>query len=226
MLYSAEVAAPTAPTGRSTSRGRIDKREAILEAAFSVFAREGYAQATVQDIADHAGVAKPTIYNHFGDKDTLFLRAMVAAADTVSSENLAVVDRLRNPVGDLRAALEDVAYRILRVCCSERSCALRRLTYGQIASLPELVDAVQKRTSGQLGDAVADRLSRLSLSGHLRRCDPAEAAEQFLALLTGPMDARSRLGTRKVSLAEVRTVARAAVDTFLRAYQAVDAKTS
>ncbi|MFE2846181.1 hypothetical protein ACFXKS_21950 [Streptomyces scopuliridis] len=39
------------------------------------------------------------------------------------------------------------------------------------------------------------------------------------------MELRTRLGTRKVSDAELRTVGRAAVDTFLRAYapRAVDA---
>ncbi|HEX2314666.1 MAG TPA: TetR/AcrR family transcriptional regulator C-terminal domain-containing protein, partial [Thermomonospora sp.] len=61
-------------------------------------------------------------------------------------------------------------------------------------------------------------LARLSLAGRLRRCDPSTAAEQFLALLTGPAEARSRYGTRTVGEEELRAVARAAVDTFLAAY--------
>ncbi|WP_345439060.1 TetR/AcrR family transcriptional regulator C-terminal domain-containing protein [Actinoallomurus vinaceus] len=60
--------------------------------------------------------------------------------------------------------------------------------------------------------------ARLSLAGRLRRCDPAQAAEHLLALLTGPMEARTLLGTRQASPAETRAVAEAAVDTFLRAY--------
>ncbi|ADI03638.1 TetR family transcriptional regulator [Streptomyces bingchenggensis BCW-1] len=208
------------PAARTAARGRIDKRQAILEAAFTVFARRGYAQACVQDIADEAGVAKPTVYNHLGDKENLFRHAMEAAADAVMRENLAVVERLRTTGDDLRAALEDVAYRMLKVCCGERSRALRSLTYSQVATFPELIETVQGRTSIGLGEAVADRLARLSLSGRLRQCDPGQAAEQFLALLTGPMEARSRLGTREVSAAETRAVANAAVDTFLRAYAA------
>ncbi|MEV8061343.1 TetR/AcrR family transcriptional regulator C-terminal domain-containing protein [Streptomyces antimycoticus] len=62
--------------------------------------------------------------------------------------------------------------------------------------------------------------ARLSPAGRPRPGDPARAAEQLLALLTGPMEVRSRPGTRKVSAAETRTVARSAVDTFLRAYEA------
>lgn len=218
MRYTASVAAGTSQAGQAAARGRIDKRQAILDAAFVVFARRGYAQACVQEIAEEAGVAKPTIYNHLNDKETLFRHALAAASDAVLAENLSVVDRLRNPGPDLRAALEDLAYRLIRVCCAERSRSLRRLTYGQVAQFPDLIDIVVSRTSDRLAEALADRLARLSLSGRLRAGDPATAAEQFLVLITGPMEGRSRLGTRKVATAEMHAVATAAVDTFLRAY--------
>ncbi|WP_109525863.1 MULTISPECIES: TetR/AcrR family transcriptional regulator [Nocardia] len=208
----------TTPTGATSSRGRIDKRQAILDAAFVVFARRGYALAGVQEIAEEAGVAKPTIYNHLNDKETLFRHALTAVADSVLAENLTVVARLRNPGPDLGAALRDLALRLIRVCCAERSRSLRWLTYAQVAQFPDLIDIVVGRTSDRLGEALADRLARLSLSGRLRPCDPAVAAEQFLVLITGPMEGRSRLGTRKVAVAEMRAVADTAVDTFLRAY--------
>ncbi|MEU5924890.1 TetR/AcrR family transcriptional regulator C-terminal domain-containing protein [Streptomyces antimycoticus] len=165
------------------------------------------------------------MYNHLTDKETLFRHAMEAAADAVMAENLAVVERLREPGDDLRAALEDMAYRMLQVCCGERSRALRRLTYAQAADFPDLIEIVQGRTAIRPGEAPADRPARLSPArlspaGRPRPGDPARAAEQLLALLTGPMEVRSRPGTRKVSAAETRTVARSAVDTFLRAYEA------
>ncbi|SCF35312.1 transcriptional regulator, TetR family [Micromonospora carbonacea] len=207
-----------APAGRTGSRGRIDKRQAILDAAFVVFARRGYAQACVREIAEAAGVAKPTVYNHLSDKESLFRRALQAGADAVLAENLAVVDQLRNPGPDLRAALEDVAYRLLRVGNGERSRALRWLTYAQVARFPDLVDTVTTHVWGGLGEALADRLARLALSGRLQPGDPERAAEQFLALLTGPLETRSRLGAREVSDSEIRALASAAVETFLRAY--------
>lgn len=212
------MAAVTTPTGSSASRGRIDKRQAILDAAFVVFARRGYAQAGLQEIAEVAGVAKPTIYNHLNDKETLFRHALAAVGETVLAENLAVVERLREPGEDLRACLEDVAFRLIRSCCSEQSRSLRWLTYGQVAQFPDLIDIVVSRTSDQLADALADRMARLSLAGLLRTSDPTIAAEQFLVLITGPMEGRTRLGTRKVATAEMHAVATAAVDTFLRAY--------
>jgi hypothetical protein len=71
-------------------------------------------------------------------------------------------------------------------------------------------------------DALADRLARLTLAGRLRIGDPVVAADQFWALLVGPAEARSRMGTRPVPDGELHMVTTAAVDTFLRAFGVPD----
>lgn len=205
-------------TGTTAARGRIDKRQAILDVAFTVFARRGYDKACVQEIADEAGVAKPTVYNHLNDKQTLFRHAVLAAADTVATETLAIVDRLREPGDDLSAALTTTARALLAECSGARARSLRALTYAQLAAFPDLADTVLERTSRHIAEALADRLARLALAGRLQTNDPAQAAEQLLALLTAPLEARSRLGTREVSDAEQADIADAAVRTFLSAY--------
>ncbi|WP_040813575.1 TetR/AcrR family transcriptional regulator [Nocardia concava] len=206
-------------TTAKASRGRIDKRQAILEAALTVFARRGYAQACVQEIADAAAVAKPTVYNHLTDKETLFREAISAAAETVGEQALTALEPLREP-GELDAALGETALLLLRACSDDRALALHRLTYAQAADFPDLVDTVLTRTTIRLRETLADRLARLALAGRLRHGDPAVAAEQFLALLSGPLEIRSRQGNRTVPAAELRAVAEAATDTFLRAYRA------
>jgi hypothetical protein len=105
------------------------------------------------------------------------------------------------------------------VChCEERSVAVRRLLSAELTRFPDLIDIVRGRAADRVTEALADRLARLALAGRLRRLDPAQAAEQFIALLTGPIEARSRLGTRQVPDDELWAVTRAAVETFLRAY--------
>jgi AcrR family transcriptional regulator len=47
------------------------RRDHILDAATRVFAAKGYNGATIRDIAQAAGVADGTIYNHFENKDAL-----------------------------------------------------------------------------------------------------------------------------------------------------------
>ncbi|MFJ1584791.1 TetR/AcrR family transcriptional regulator [Streptomyces sp. NPDC088197] len=232
--------ATPASGNRTASRGRIDKRQAILDAAFAVFAKRGYAGACMEEIAEVAGVAKHTVYNHLGDKENLFHAAMEATGNAVMDGNLALAEQLTveggangrsgeadEESGDgegsdpVRSRLEEVGYRMLLQCCDPRSWALRRLLHAEITRFPGLLEVVWGRGADRLRQTLADRMARLSLAGLLRPCDPVEAAEQFLALLTGPMEARSQLGTRPVPDTELHTVADAAVDTFLRAFRDV-----
>lgn len=99
---------------------------------------------------------------------------------------------------------------------------MRWLLHAETARFPGLLKEAQRDGAQRVQDVLADRLARLALSGRLVVSDPDHASEQFLALLTGPMELRSRLGTRRVPDAELRTVARAATDTFLRAFGPAD----
>ncbi|MFF4276725.1 TetR/AcrR family transcriptional regulator C-terminal domain-containing protein [Streptomyces sp. NPDC001536] len=88
--------------------------------------------------------------------------------------------------------------------------AVRQLACAQAAQFPDLAVSVHERTALRVRCALADRLARLVLAGHLRPCAPELAAEHFLVLLTGPLEYRPD--------AAPDTVADAAVDVFLRAY--------
>ena len=201
----------------TVTRGRIDKRQAILDAAFTVFARDGYRQASVDTVAATAGVAKHTIYNHFGDKQSLFRAAVAALADDALARNLAALESLRVD-RDPAEALAEVGLKLAECYCDEKSWALRRLLNAELSHLPELQDIVRDRATDKVNDALGDRLARLALAGRLRITDPAVAAEQFGALLTAPLETRSRLGIRKLSATELAEVTQNAVQTFLRAF--------
>jgi TetR/AcrR family transcriptional regulator, fatty acid metabolism regulator protein len=62
---------------RTGAAPAADKRRMILDAAVRVFARQGFNQCRVSDIADEAGVAYGLVYHYFRSKDevldTLFL---------------------------------------------------------------------------------------------------------------------------------------------------------
>jgi TetR/AcrR family transcriptional regulator len=59
-------------------------RERLLRAAVDVFDRKGYAAASVREIVELAGVAKPALYYHFGSKERLLLTVLDAAAQEFS----------------------------------------------------------------------------------------------------------------------------------------------
>ncbi|NOZ57855.1 MAG: TetR/AcrR family transcriptional regulator [Calditrichaeota bacterium] len=53
-------------------RERQGRLEAIRKAALKLFARDGYAQTTMDQVAEEAELAKGTIYYYFGSKAQLF----------------------------------------------------------------------------------------------------------------------------------------------------------
>ncbi|HHP7236504.1 MAG TPA: TetR/AcrR family transcriptional regulator [Desulfobacterales bacterium] len=55
-------------------RGKNDKYHRILEAAVKVFARNGFHQSTISEIAREAGVADGTIYLYFKNKGDILVQ--------------------------------------------------------------------------------------------------------------------------------------------------------
>ena len=53
-------------------RSRGNKKDRIIEAAAQVFARSGYSNASVANIARHANIGKGTVYEYFQSKEDLF----------------------------------------------------------------------------------------------------------------------------------------------------------
>lgn len=59
------------------------RRQEILHAAREVFARKGYNDATLDDVAERAEFGKGTLYNYFPNKESLFLSVIEDAFDVV-----------------------------------------------------------------------------------------------------------------------------------------------
>jgi AcrR family transcriptional regulator len=71
------------PVGRV--RRSEEKSRRILEAAMGHFARRGYQAARVEDIAAELGIAKGSVFQHYGSKEGLFLAAYKRAVGSFSA---------------------------------------------------------------------------------------------------------------------------------------------
>ena len=64
---------------------RPSRRGDVINAAVTVFARQGYAESSVEDVAAEAGLVPTAIYYHFGTKEELLHQALKSAMDQFSA---------------------------------------------------------------------------------------------------------------------------------------------
>ena len=69
---------------------RPSRRDEIVAAAIKIFAKKGYAEASISDIAEEASVAVTAVYYHFTGKDELFTAAMRSSLASISAVVLAI----------------------------------------------------------------------------------------------------------------------------------------
>jgi TetR/AcrR family transcriptional regulator, mexJK operon transcriptional repressor len=207
-----EIQEPASAAGRD--RRSPAKHAAILAAATEVFLREGYARASVDAIADAAGVGKQTVYGHFGDKQQLFLAVVehVQAAHPLNEAEL--IADTGDPLADLTAA----ARWIIRGVTAPESAALHRLTIAELTHHPELQRSWRDLERGQrLRDAITEYLTACDRRGALAVPDPATAARQFVNLAAVEAQVRSLRGIEPLSGDEIDGIARDTASLIVRA---------
>ena len=93
----------TATAAKSTIS---DKREAILRAATHVFARKGFFNSKVSDIATEAGIADGTVYLYFKSKDEILHYIFDRAMAHFIAEGKRELEKISGPVERLNRIAE------------------------------------------------------------------------------------------------------------------------
>ena len=106
------VRAAAARRERAHERARQD----ILLAAAGVFARRGYAAATLADLAEAAGYAPPSLYRYFGSKEEIYRSLVELILEELGATFEEPVDRAL-PLG---ARLESLLRSQARLAASRR----------------------------------------------------------------------------------------------------------
>jgi AcrR family transcriptional regulator len=174
------------------------RREQLLDVALEVFARAGYHETSMNDVAEAAGVTKPVLYQHFDSKRDMY-RALL---DEVGARMLAAVVAATSDAPDGRSQTEagfrayfrwvaedHASFMLLYGGGSRRdeefSRAVRRVTAGIAETIAPLIaadiDAEHRRTLAHALVGLAEGASRrlVELGDDF---DPDEIAAQVAEL--------------------------------------------
>jgi TetR/AcrR family transcriptional regulator, fatty acid metabolism regulator protein len=159
-----------------TSQAAADKRRLILDAAVRVFARRGFNQCRVSDIADEAGVAYGLVYHYFRSKDevldTLFLERWNVLLDVIRE-----LDGRELPAREKLHAIASFivdSYRhdpdLMKVIIVEVTRAANSFGQTHLAKIREayeLIDAIvaKAQAQGEFKDTVTPRFAAMAFYG-------------------------------------------------------------
>ncbi|MFJ4429717.1 TetR/AcrR family transcriptional regulator [Pseudomonas sp. NPDC089395] len=194
----------------------LAKREAILEAAKTLFLSLGYANTSMDAVAAAAGVSKLTVYSHFNDKQTLFGSAVMATCQNQLPDLI-----FEYPEG---AAVEDVLLTIARgfqaLISSDEAVKLSRLIMAQGSQDPSFGEFFYEAGPKRVLTGMEALLRGVDERGLLRIDNPLRAAEHFFCLVKGAPDYRLLLGCAgPLEGDEAEAHVREVVGVFVRAFQ-------
>jgi len=162
---------------------RGDARAAMLEAAERLFAARGLHDVTMSEVAEASGVARATVFNHFGSKHALVdaITAQVLAG-YVELLDAALEDRKSSTPILVRSLFESMGRGI------EENERFYRAIFREIAKISQGLD--EGGAAMEMRAAALERLLRLHTRGQargdLRRGpDPETLASAFDSLVFG-----------------------------------------
>ncbi len=187
----------------------------VLSGARTVFLRDGFEGASVDDIAREAGVSKATLYSYFPDKRLLFMEVAKAECRRQAAEAVAHIDESQPPATVLTLAarhitnfvLSDFGKRVFRICVAESD------------RFPELGHEFYHSGPLMVREHLSNYLRKAVERGQLRIDDIDFAADQFAELCKADIHNRMIFGLSTCCAPrDVERTITGAVDMFMARY--------
>lgn len=200
------------PRGRPRSQA---KDEAILRAAADLFLERGLEGASLDAVAERAGVSKPTIYARFAHKDDLFRAAIGATCDQILMDG-SFPDA--DPRGDLKSGLIGIATAFLGLITSPDALALERVIMRESPRHPRIAELFFEVAVGSVKQKVCAWISHQAAAGRLSVPDVEGAAWRFLGSVKAEAHMRAALGLSPQPAPLLKAHIDACAADFLRLY--------
>ncbi|WP_019073988.1 helix-turn-helix domain-containing protein [Streptomyces hokutonensis] len=213
----------TSETTREAPRGAASqaKREAVLDAAVELFLAGGFDGTSMDAVAAHAGVAKTTVYAHFGDKVELFCAATERGGAAV---DLDLDKAMLAATHDPEQRLTQIVFKVLEATTTQQFLAFSRVMVTEAVRRPELTKVVRSLGVPHIVELAARTLREdADLHGYVLP-DPEAYAGLFIRMASSAVhiDALVDVG-RDRDTAFLQAQAELTTNIFLRALRNRDA---
>lgn len=190
------------------------RRQAILDAAHSLFLSKGYAAVSVDEIVRAAGGSKSAVYQFFGDKKGL----LAAVTESLAEKMLSEMDSGRAGGMSVRDSLHAMGLKLIRLILSEDAITQYRLAINNLTVDPSLSRLWYTRGPETTFRGFARYLKKEVDAGRLRIKNCQRAADMFLGMLICKDNIAMSIGERAPTPKQMKQIVSEAVDIFLSAY--------
>ncbi len=203
------------PPPRETARSGA-RRRAILAVAREVFLDQGYAAASMSEIAARLGGSKGTLYNYFRSKEDLFAAFMVETCEGAAN---AIFDRALEVGDDLRAALFEIGVGLLSFLLRDEVLPVHRLVVAEAGRFPEL-GRMFYETGPRRGELRMEAFFQHAIdTGQMPAANAFELGRRFKDLILSDIYSRRQWGVLgKFTAAQIRAHVNESVDLFLKLF--------
>lgn len=167
------------------ARPRKFDEDQVVHASRDVFWSQGYAGTSLDDLGEATGLGRGSLYNAFGDKQTIFLRSL---DDYCSETSDGLRAQLRDPE---MAAYDRLIAHVETITAStaadtdRRGCLMAKSAAELSATEPEVTKRVKRTLDAWLRELTAT-ISEAQREGDLDPgADPRAVASLLLAVLRG-----------------------------------------
>lgn len=201
----------TARRGRPTRAEATQLKERLREGAVSAFLEFGYDGATMEAIAQAAGVTKRTLYARYADKRAVFLDVIPWAFSRAVDRDV----RRRTNDDDLLAALTEIGRGAIKRALDPDTRRLHRIVMNESGRFPEFEISAETLGWSRRQRQVMDLLRHHQEAGAIEVDDIELAAEHFLAMVEALPARLADFGILRSKRQEERHL-KLAVNLFLR----------
>lgn len=195
-------------------RSSNQRREAVLKAATDLFLEQGYDRTSLEQIIERAGGSRRAIYQHFGNKEGLF----VAVVEAILEHLLNRLSLLTWQEKDPEEALVQAGTAFVKALTTPRILAAFRMLIAEVTRFPHLGQTFFQDGPERAYQQISDYLQKQTLAGYFKIDHPDIAARQLVEMMKGDLHLRALLCPENLPTnAEIETQVRFAVQTFLYA---------
>ena len=191
------------------------KWDQVLDGARTVFLRDGYEGASVDDIVREAGVSKATLYSYFPDKRLLFMEVARTECSRQAELALSRVD-MDAPVATV---LTRIAEQMVDFITSDFGQRIFRICVGESDRFPELGREFYESGPMLVRGRILEFLRHAAERGDLAIEDFELAADQLPELCKADLFPRMVFNMQSsFTEAEKQRIVRGAVEMFMARY--------